>query len=301
MKLVPASVIKKFSRQLLVAKKHSPHIFFGLGVAGTLASTVLACRATLKLSGTLDEVQRDIKMITDPTEESEWTTQLIALQNEDPQKAQLAKSTATLYVYGRSGLKIAKLYAPAIIVGTAAIVALTGSHVQLSRRNSALMAAYAAVSQAYANYREKVRAELGEEKELELYQAATAELVNSCQDDNVLAKDPHGCSQYARFFDEYSRFWERDPEKNRMYLEIQQRYLNHRLTAYGHVFLNEVYDAIGVDRSPAGAVVGWLKEGDGDSYISFGMFEARNSRFIEGSERSILLDFNVDGIIYDKI
>jgi hypothetical protein len=88
---------------------------------------------------------------------------------------------------------------------------------------------------------------------------------------------------------------------NRLFVTCQQNYLNHVLQVRGHVFLNEAYDALGLERSTAGAVVGWVMGDNGDNYIDFGIFEAQNARFVNGSERSILLDFNVDGVIYDKI
>ena len=60
---------------------------------------------------------------------------------------------------------------------------------------------------------------------------------------------------------------------------------------------------LGIPRSQAGAVVGWVL-GEGDDYIDFGMFDGNNMAtrdFVNGYERSILLDFNVDGVIYDLI
>lgn len=293
MKLVPAKAVTKFSRQLLIAKKNSPHIFFAAGVVGTIGSTVLACRATLKLSTTLDEIQKDIEILKPNRVTSEVVTK------EDA----VVEHTKTIYVYVHSGLKIVKLYAPAALLGAASIGLLTGAHVQLTRRNSALMAAYAAVAKAYDDYRERVREELGTEKELDIYHAAKTDIVKDAEGNELTGKvaDPNKYSPYAKFFDEYSDCWKRDPELNRMFVQCQQNYLNNRLLAYGHVFLNEAYDSLGIPRTQAGAVVGWLKDGDGDGYIDFGIFEAFNARFVNGPEQSILLDFNVDGVIYDKI
>jgi Family of unknown function (DUF6353) len=290
-KIVPKKLVGKVSRQLLVAKKNSPHIFFGLGVAGTVVSAVLACRATLKLSETLDEIKKDVDSL-EPIPQLDLGVEPVRELHID-----------RICVYGKASLRIVKLYGPAALVGAASIGALTGSHIQLARRNAALMAAYAAVQKAYDDYRDRVRAQLGEEAELELYHASRTELVNS--DGKVTeAKivDPNKYSPYAKFFDEFSPNWQRDPELNRIFVQCQQNWANHRLNAYGHIFLNEVYDALGIDRSRAGAVVGWVKNSEvGDGYIDFGIFEAFNSRFVNGSEQSILLDFNVDGVIYDKI
>lgn len=293
MKILPASTITKLSRQMLIVKKNSPHIFFAAGVAGTVASTVLACRATLKLSATLDEIQKDIDVLKPNRGSNE------VVNTEDA----VVEHTRTLYIYAHSGLKIAKLYGPSVLIGAASIGLLTGSHVQLTRRNSALLAAYAAVAKAYDDYRERVREELGVERELDIYHAAKTETVKDADGNELEIKtaDPNKYSPYAKFFDEYSDEWQRDPELNRMFVQCQQNYLNNRLKTFGHVFLNEAYDSLGIPRTRAGAVVGWLNNGDGDGYIDFGIFEAFNARFVNGPEQSILLDFNVDGVIYDKI
>jgi hypothetical protein len=209
-------------------------------------------------------------------------------------------------VYTEGAFRIGKLYAPAVAVGAISIAALSGSHVILTRRNAALTAAYAAVSKAYVEYRARVEEQLGEDKERMIYHAAEVrELVDPDNPDGKKIKevvaDPTRFSPYARFFDEASPDWQKDAELNRYYIQCQQNYANHLLQARGHVFLNEVYDMLGIERSKAGQVVGWLIGGDGDNYIDFGMFEARNSEFINGNERCILLDFNVDGVIYDQI
>lgn len=290
MKLIPAGVTRSVARAVLQTKKNSPHIFFVGGVVGIVGSTVLACRSTLKLPTTLDEIEKDVietkSKHTDMTEDSERYHDLAP-------------------VYIRSALKVGKLYAPSIILGSASIAALTGSHVQLSRRNSALTATLALVSKAYDDYRVCVQQEIGEKRELELYH---------CMEDVELAKDgeasklvgavvnPTKHSIYARIFDESSIHWQKNAEMNRIFIQVQQSYFNDRLQVYGHVFLNEVYDHLGFDRTPQGAIVGWVRNSEnGDGYIDFGMYDAENSLFVNGMERSIVLDFNVDGIIYNLI
>ena len=116
--------------------------------------------------------------------------------------------------------------------------------------------------------------------------------------------DPSKKSVYARFFDEYSPQWTAYPEQNLVFLKHTESMMNDMLLAKKHVFLNEVYDALGIERTSAGAVVGWVLNGDGDNFISFGMYDFDSERgraFINGNEHSILLDFNVDGVIFDKI
>jgi hypothetical protein len=74
------------------------------------------------------------------------------------------------------------------------------------------------------------------------------------------------------------------------------------LKARGHLFLNEVYDSLGMPRSEAGAVVGWIM-GAGDDYVNFGVLIDNDMCIVDFfyADDEILLDFNVDGVIFDKI
>lgn len=294
MKFVPNTVSRSIGRKVLQTKKNSPHIFFAAGLVGVVGSTVLACRATLKLDKTLDEIKNDVINVKELGRDA----------REDRNRTYEREYARDLgYVYGKSFYKLVKLYSPSIAVGGLSIAALTGSHVQLVRRNNALTLTLAGVMKAYDEYRLRVADELGEERELELYRAIRDEKV---EDENgkkktVKVTDPDGWSPYAKIFDEGSIHWQKNSEMNRMYIECQQRYANHLLHARGHVLLNDVYDTLGFDRTSAGAVVGWVREGDGDGYIDFGLFEATSARFINGIEKCIILDFNVDGVVYDKI
>lgn len=295
MSLVAQSVTRAISRSVLIGKKNSPHIFFAGGIIGAVTSTVLACRATLKLEPIIDEMKTDLSVVKEIKGDPEYGIDLGYTRQD------YVRDLA--YVYGKNAKKLAVLYGPSVILGVASISALTGSHVQMTRRNSALTATVAAVSKAYDDYRTHVQDELGKEKELELYKALKTE---STKDENGKESkqviSAFGNSPYARVFDETCPEWRKDPEYNRTFIQCQQNYANHLLTHRGHVFLNDVYDSLGFERTSAGAVVGWVRNSDGDGYIDFNIFESEhNNRFVNGLERSVWLDFNVDGVIYDKI
>ncbi len=295
---LPVALTRGVARRALVLRKQSPHIFFAAGIVGTVGSTVLACRATLKLSETLEDIQKDLYTVKEAEKSlQEGHNSAPLTYNEE----ELLKVKVAIYIKG--GLQITKLYAPSIVVGAASIALLASSHRELTRRNAALMAAYSAVQEAYNNYRERVRDQLGEERELEIYHAIDTNIVKGEKGvkTEIKSADPNRWSPYARMFDEYNKNWERDPELNRLFLQCQQNYYNQLLRIRGHVFLNEVYDALGFERSQPGAVVGWIIGDNGDNFIDFGIVEAYNSRFVNGDEPSIILDFNVDGVIYDKI
>lgn len=297
-KFVPSNVTFNVARKALILKKNSPHLFFGMGVVGSITGTVLACRATLKLPEVLDEIKVDIDKLKANKEVSE--------KNGEEESYDIYHKDA-LRVYGHAAFKVTKLYGPSVLISTASLGMLTGSHVQMTRRNSALMAAYAAVQKAYDDYRSRVREQLGEERELDFFHGARTEIVTNDLDEKKEVKvvDPSKTGPYTRIFDEVSAYWQKDAEYNRMFLDGQQEYLNQKLRTRGHVFLNDVFDMLDLERTSEGAVIGWLKDGgpdgSGEGHIDFGIYTAYNEKFVKGWERSVWLSFNPDGVIYDKI
>jgi hypothetical protein len=211
----------------------------------------------------------------------------------------------------QTSMKIARLYAPAIGLGVLSIAALTGSHVILTRRNVALTAAYAALDRGFRQYRDRVSKELGADKDREFrYGLTEREIVEETKNGpkTKMVKDvvTDDLSIYARVFDETSTSWSKVHMQNQFFLQCQQNYANDLLNKRGHVFLNEIYDMLGLSRTKAGQVVGWVKDNPngGDSYIDFGVFKGDKFhalRFVNGEERSIWLDFNVDGNVLDLI
>jgi len=308
---IMSNTIRTFNRAGLQIKKHSPEILMVAGVVGTVASTVLACRATTKVSAILDEKNKTVNAIHQCLEADD-----VEYTEED------SKKDLTI-TYAQTGMKIAKLYAPAVALSVLSITSIVSSHHILKKRNLALAAAYAVVDKGFKDYRNRVIERFGEQLDKELrYNIKAKEVEEIVVDENgnqtvekkiVNVADAsfiEGTSQYARFFDEASPEWQKDSEYNLMFLRRQQEYSNEVLRARGHIFLNEVYDMLGIPRSKAGQVVGWVYErnGDerqvGDNYVDFGIYNPKNEAgrmFVNGIERNILLDFNVDGVIYDKI
>lgn len=295
MKLVPIAIGKMVAHQGLLAQKNSPTFLFAGGVVGVVGSTVLACRATLKLQDVLDGAQSDL------------ATSKVVAETKPEEYSEQDRQRDTALIYIRTSMKIVRLYTPAIVLGGASIAALTSSHNQLTRRNAALTAAYAAVEKGFKQYRERVVEKYGEDQDRDFrYGTEKVEIVDpeTNRKKTVVRVGPDGASIYARFFDEYSTSWSKEPEYNLIFLRSQQNYANDMLRARGHVFLNEVYDMLGIKRSEAGSVVGWIMSNRGvsDNYINFGLFDGEAARdFVNGREGSILLDFNVDGVIFDKI
>lgn len=294
MKGVPDVVSRKIAHSVLLVQKNSPGLLFGAGVVGMVGSTVLACRATLKM----DDVLEDAK---DKLETSR------TLIHKDYSEKDRSRDASIIYV--QTSVKIVRLYIPAIVVGGLSIAALTKSHNILNRRNAALTAAYTALEKGFNEYRARVIEKYGEEQDRHFRygtQQVEIEDPDTGKKKIVTRVSQNEPSIYARFFDPSSSSWSKEPEYNLIFLKCQQNYANDLLHARGHVFLNEVYDMLGIPRSKAGAVVGWLltPEGQTDNFVNFGVFDDKSDTardFVNGYEGAILLDFNVDGIIYDRI
>lgn len=302
----------------LKVKKYSPEILMGLGIVGTVTSTVLACKATTKVGKIMENKKEQIEQVHTCLEDAK-TDETIEYTEED------SKKDLTI-IYSKTMVSVAKLYAPSVILGALSLGTIITSHNIMRKRNVALAAAYAAVDTGFKRYRKNVVERFGENVDKELrYNIKAKEIETTYIDKNGKEKTKketvlevgnpsQGISEYARFFDEWTSCDHRkDPEYNLMFLRRQQDYANEVLKTRGHLFLNEVYDMLGIPRTKAGQVVGWIyneKDPSGDNYVDFGIYDLSNLSdsqkerkiaFVNGNEYSILLDFNVDGTIYDKI
>ncbi len=304
---LPISATRKLNRLGLKLRKHAPEILVGIGVVGTLTSTIMACKATTKINEVIDKSKEDVEKAKEYVEENGYSDEY----TETDYKKDLT------IMYAKRGLDLAKLYAPAVSVGTLSVVAILSGHKILRKRNVALAAAYATIDKGFKEYRGRVIERFGEELDKELkynIKAQTIEEVttNSKGKEEIVkttvnVANPNKYSDYARIYDDGCTGWTKDPEFNLMFLRNQQRYANDRLQTKGSLFLNEVYDMLGFPRTKAGACVGWIyDENDpvGDNFVDFGIYDLSNARtrdFVNGYERTIILDFNVDGDILNMI
>lgn len=197
--------------------------------------------------------------------------------------------------------KVVKITWPAATLFVAGTGMIICSHSVMKNRNAALISAYNTLDTAYKAYRERVKEVIGEEKAEELiFTKEEAEIDGKKKKVKIMDEDPNKYSPYARFFDEYNPNWNRDPQLNLDYLKAMQQISHNKLKANGYLFLNDVYKALGIPPTKEGQMVGWI-EGK-SSYVDFGIYDGyrRSAReFVNGAEPSILLDFNVAGVIID--
>ena len=286
-------------------KKHSPEILITAGVIGTVASAVMACKATTKLSDILEDSKEQINQVHNFLEDDRIPESKYSKEDGNKDLA---------IIYAQTGIKLVKLYAPAVALGALSITGIVASNNILRKRNIALAAAYTTVDKTFKRYRNNVIDRFGENIDKELrYGIKAREIEEIVVDDDgnektvkktVEAADPVSMySDYAKIYDAGCNGWTKDAEFNLMFLRHTQAQANDILKRRGYLFLNEVYDMLGFQRTKAGQVMGWIYDEEnpvGDNFVDFGIYNTDIEKardFVNGIERVIILDFNVTNIL----
>lgn len=297
MKFVPNSVSMKVGRLALKASHHSPVILLGVGVTGVVVAGVTACRATLRLEEVLEENRKTLADIKE-------------LAKNSPSKyTESDRKHDITVVYINSAMKLTKLYGPSIILGAFSIGCIIGGHKVLSGRNAALTAAYAGLEKSFKAYRERVRSEIGDEKERDIWLDAKKKLDDKGKEtqEKVVGTDKDGGltggSEYAVIFDWKNPNWKGEPMFTEIFLDAQRQWAQDMLDARGHLFLNEVYTHLGIKHTTAGSRVGWFKGHlNSDGIVDFAFYWHSDDEVEEGyymtQDGAFMLDFNVDGDIH---
>lgn len=297
--LVPKSISRVAGRSLLKLQKNSPTILVVTGVVGLGATAVLAAKASRKIDPVLED-HREVR--------SE-----IGYVSRDNKERRREQQTAIVELYLNSGARLARIYGPTIVVGTLSAASVLWGHRILRGRHVATMMAYSSLQEQFLAYRGRVAKTLGEKAEVDIYNGAHGEWVEDPDHKGEYKLQPKFESDetpsYLRpFFDEYNIMWTSDPETNYAILKGVQAHFNNVLQIRGHVFLSEVYDALKLERVPECIVSGWVysknPEHEGDNFIDFGFMTGADPGtvlFREHKTPSVRLNFNTDGVIWDKI
>ena len=280
------TIRRGIGRTKLNVIRKSPEITLGLGIAMSVAAVGYTVWATVKA----------VETYKDTVEKLEQAERLLETEEEKEDAIEKIKMHRTL--------EWVKLYAPAIALETASILFTVKSHRIMKGRNAALIASVAAVTKELNDYRQRVRDAIGEEQENDIFNDAstfTTVKVNEdgTSEETVEKTNQHG-SQYAAFFDASSKMWNNDVVYNLSFLKLVLLKLNNTLRIDGHVFLNQVYRALGLPETVAGQYVGWVVgSATGDGVIRF--TDVASGLSIEDiddlDDPTVLIDFNVDGDI----
>lgn len=306
------NVTRAFHKTGLKLKKHSPEILIVAGITGVVASAVMACRATMKVSEVVETGKLAVNDVRDKVADVE--AGIVSAEEYTPE---IQRKELTM-AYARTGYELVKLYAPSVTLGVLSLTAILTSNNILRKRNVALAAAYASTDKLFKEYRGRVIERFGKDLDRELrYNIKSKEveetIVNedgseTTQKKTIQVIEGPLYDEFSRIFDETCPSWTKNAEKNRYFLAQVERFANQKLKEQGYLTLNEVYEALGYDKTAAGQIVGWVyddKNPIGENYVSFGIFDEgyveRNAGFINCYERSVILNFNHDGNILEYI
>lgn len=302
------SVSRTFNKVGFQLKKHSPEILVVTGVIGTVASAVLACRATTKVLPVIEKTKKDLDTLKNAIENPETLPENVTVED--------CKNDMKI-VCAHAGFDIVKAYALPVALGAISITGILVGHNILHKRNLALAAAYATVDSGFKEYRNRVIERFGKELDQELkYNLKTKEIEETVVNEDgtkdtvkktVQVADLRRGSEYSIFFDETCKGWTRNAESNKFFLMQVQNWANERLRSKGYLFLNDVYEMLGAQKTEAGFSVGWLYDENNDKldncvdFLIFDVYDEQKRLFVNGYEKSVLVDFNVDGNILNQM
>lgn len=285
-----------------VLRKNAPEILIATGVVGIVTSAVMACVASTKVKDTVEEA----KDIIDSAHENIEANHL----DEKESRREI------VIAYAKAGSIIIKPYIFPVALGTVSIGSIVGSNMISRKRNATLAATCTMLDKSFKDYRERIVDRFGEEVDKEArYGVNTYKTENVVVDPNTgkkkkIKEEVKACDHnlpndtWDRFFDEANINWKKNADLNQMFIERNRQYANKLLKRDGYVMLNDVYDLLGCDKSVDGYSVGWVYDPENPEKIDFGIYTVnrqRSENFIDGYERSVILSFNVDGYILDKI
>lgn len=288
-------------------KKHSPEILVMTGIGTGIIAAIIACKQTIKANNIIAEARKNLQNIEDVKELAANNKVEYTEENEQADREIIGKQVTVGMV---------KTYALPVGLGILSVTCILAGHHILKKRNVALAAAYSALSTDFMNYRKRVVDKYGKDVDFMLKNGLEKQIVaNQVVDpetgevketkEEVLTYEGDKLSQYARVFDEVgSTQWTPSADHNRAFLLMEQNYFNERIRTRGYIFLNEVYERLGFRPTKAGSVVGWVYQNADYEGIDFGIFTAHTQKaaeFLEGTEPSIILDFNVQGDILSLV
>lgn len=297
---IPKGLSRFGNRSVLKARKHSPTILVVAGVVGMGVTVVAAVKASKKAEVVVSDHKAQRVQIGD-----------IPAKNSVAKDVRKAKQVEVLELYYNTGLELTKVYGPTILLGVLSSGSILYGHKILHGRHLATMTAYSGLMEQFASYRGRIRQTLGEKAELDIYNGAHGEYV---EDPNhkgeyklqpVFADGDPSSDVRRPWFDEKNAYFRQDPEVNIMHLTGVQRHMNELFQVRGHLFLNEVLDALNMPRHPEGQILGWvLDAGTGDNFVDFGFLtndDPHTVAFRNAEVPDVRLNFNVDGIVMDLI
>ena len=283
--------------------QHAPEICVGAGIAGGIATTALACRATLKVNEVCEEnsemyARIDALLECEDVPESEYS-------EEDAKNDRVILAAGTFKA-------VAKNYGPVVLLGTASIASILCGMNILNKRNMFLVAAYTSLDAGFKTYRTRVIDELGEEADwrfrtgaiqkkidMDVVDEKSGEVKTKKVKTDVIEEGIEPIDYTINFSREAIHIRDRmDVTGSLSYIDGCESSLNSVLRAKGFLTLNDARVTLGVPEIWYGQIVGWTMDGTGDNEVHLNPKVIYDEKL---GHNTIILDPNVDGLMFNKI
>lgn len=292
-------------------KNASPQILVVSGIVGIVGTVVLACKATRHLDETVNAAKEEIEEVHEKRE---------TLSEEEYPDKEMKKELTKVYV--KNGMKIVKLYAPSVILGTLSVGGILKSNDILRKRNMALSAAYATLDSGFKAYRKRVVEKYGEDEDTALRLGTRTEKVEETIEvdgKKKKVKTPYEVvdgesGENGIYYFSDSVLYQGIDDYDINVINGRQKLSNNLFQKNGVYLVKEALDILGFEgdlvdpkKHPELLTLGWLK-GDKDCDGRVDYRAHRVLRDIVDKETGEIvrivdyaLDFNHDGNVYSRL
>lgn len=299
-------------------KFRSPEILIGAGIAGLVGAAIVA-------------VRRGVRWHQAAT--NELTHNLEAIKKASETSAEYSREDRVhdyAALIGKGVWSFTQIYGASVLLGVASVGSILAGTGILRGRLAAMTSAAATAQAALERYRSRVREKMGEDADRGFaFEVAPRKTKLKHEDGTKETQVTYhlvpstgewmAASPYSRLWDENAAEWCHNRDIQYLTLRSLENHFNRELDANGIVFLNDVYKALGLPQTKEAALVGWIKDytkpkmaklaaelgrTPGDGVIDFGVFDGESPSaraYLAGNDDRVVLDFNVDGVIYDLI
>ena len=299
-------ILETGAKAAMSAEKHSPELLVGAGLIMGVAAGVSACKATLKAEEVLDEIKEDIETVKEAAERA---------PEEKYSKADKARDLTVAYSKGAG--KLCRLYWKPLLLGGLSIASILSGHNILRRRHLALVCAYGTLEKSYEKLYKRVASEFSED--------AANRFSNGLKpaDDPRVEKGKKGAKNakislldpdkvlgpYTYIFGPDNPQWTGNLDYDIMFLQGHQRFANDCLTTRGYLTLSSLFQEMhNYEWMDKGSfVTGWVLpehyyQNTCEPYINFNISRVfKDYQDGNGPVEVLMLNFNCDGYIWDKI
>lgn len=299
MNMLSKAAVALYNHAKMFWRQNGSNIGMGVGIVSVVGGTILIGVASSKAEATVKAREDELNDIQKQADEAGVTVD-----------SRLVRNTKV-----RMFLDIVRLFGPGVALEVFGLGCMAKAYISVKNENKELIEVATLLGNALAASRKRNKELLGEKKELmsrypiekkdvEILDEGEDGKVKSEKVKNSMTVNPSEFTKtdWSRIFDETCPGWTKDAWLNKTTILKAQEEANHMLQERGYLFLNEVYDfeCFKFDRTKFGNQMGWVYDPDEAGnfpVVDFGIFDVANpqkNKFVNGYEKSVLLDFNID-------